>query len=59
MYNKPFDVLLTSTHFFIYCQIFTMEDDIVGLFIDIEFDCDLSWKWKIESSKIINAASDK
>lgn len=25
-----------------------MEDDIVGLFIDIEFDCDLSCKWKLK-----------
>ena len=32
------------THFLVYCQIFTMEDDIVGLFIDVELDRDLSWK---------------
>lgn len=40
--------IILNTHFLIYCQIFTMEDDIVGLFIDIEFDCDLSCKWKLK-----------
>lgn len=45
--------IILNTHFLIYCQIFTMEDDIVGLFIDIEFDCDLSCKWKLKIIPIL------
>lgn len=37
-------MIIGVIYLFFYCQIFTMEDNKFGLFIDIEFDCDSSFK---------------
>jgi len=41
---KPARAIIDLTYLFLYCQVFTMEDDKFGLFVNVEFDCDSSYK---------------